>query len=677
MAGGRRGRRSILLTLAVFVVAVLEGPSTLAAAQAEDWLRFEHRVSYEVDPSSVAVHVRHQLTLTHEQPDRIVGDSIRYTYLPEVEIPVPSGVVDLQAIGAGGRGLSTRLDASVSPLVALAVVDLSPDLRYPDTQTVVLTYDMPAVPPRSETAIRVNQAFVSFPLLLTGDPGLTSLEVRVPDPFTVEVVGDDVDLHRDGTVTVLTAEPSDPGTFLASVLARHEESLLARSVDVGEHEVVVRGWPDDPEWADFAETQVRDGVPALERLIGLPWPATRSIDVLETAAPYLYGYAGWYRPAESRIEVGDELDRQVMLHELGHLWFNDGLFQGRWISEGLAQLFGVAAVEALGGQPARPEPIDPAAPGSLALNDWSDPNLQQDVAQEQEAYGYNAAWSILDQVADEIGIEAIADVVGGAARREIAYAGPGLPDGIDRTFAWTDLLDLLEDRGGSATAAALFEQHVATEAEASRLADRAASRARYAAQAARSGSWEPPVVLRLAMADWRFTEAADLMDTADLILERRDDLDAALAGLDVRAAALEESYETASALPAVDREAATALATAVDLRGAAEAADRSVGPIGALGLLLSSPGDGLSRALDDFEAGRYGEASEAAGSTVDLVDGAVRTGLLRLAVVALVAAAAVLAGRASLRRRRLQRERVAAEMELAALGDPLDGPPAV
>ena len=57
--------------------------------------------------------------------------------------------------------------------------------------------------------------------------------------------------------------------------------------------------------------------------------------MVETASPYLYGYAGWYMPFESVIEVGDELDQHVMLHELAHIWFNDDLFEGRWINEAL------------------------------------------------------------------------------------------------------------------------------------------------------------------------------------------------------------------------------------------------------------------------------------------------------------------------------------------------------
>ena len=120
------------------------------------------------------------------------------------------------------------------------------------------------------------------------------------------------------------------------VSARDDNKLIERVVDVGDQDVKVLGWPDDAAWADFVATQVEDGVPALEELTGLDWPATDTLDVVETASPYLYGYAGWYVRNDGLIEIGDELDQQVILHELAHVWFNDSLFSGRWINEGFA-----------------------------------------------------------------------------------------------------------------------------------------------------------------------------------------------------------------------------------------------------------------------------------------------------------------------------------------------------
>lgn len=655
MRGWRAGACLVVAALASLLGSAAgadpsSGPAP--AAQAEDWLRFEHRASFVVDPPARAVHARHELTLTNLQPDQPVAGGVRFTYLPEVGVPVPSGAVGFTAVRSDGRALSVRAEPTGSPFATLAVVDLSPDLRYPDTVTVVLTYDLPAVPPRSQTALRVNEAFVSFPLFIDGDPGLTSVEVRVPAPFATESVGDPMAerSEADGT-TVLTAEPGDPATWFASIVARNDEALLSRSVDIDGADVVVRGWPDDPEWADFAARSVGDGVPVLEQLVGLSWPATRTLEVLETAAPYFYGYAGWYQPLEGVIEVGDDLDGHVVLHELSHLWFNAELFEDRWVNEGLAEVFATAAGAELDLPDRAPAPIDPGAPGALALNEWSSPDLTQDVSADQEAFGYNASWSVMAQIAAEIGVEGLADVVGAADERASAYAGPGTGPVAGTTFGWTELLDLLEDRAGSTVAGPLFAQHVATGEEQAELAARTVSRERYGAQRDRGGSWEPPAALRIAMAGWRFDEAERLMDRLDAILQQRDELVSRLDGV-AEPDDLEDAYETATDLDDLEAEVEDAAAAVDALVEADRAARRDVGPIGAVGLLLTSPDDRLASAVAAFESGRYGGAERRADETVALVDGAVGAGAIRLA-----GAAVALALVAALWRRRQSRTR--------------------
>ncbi len=105
------------------------------------------------------------------------------------------------------------------------------------------------------------------------------------------------------------------------------------------------------------------------------------------------------------IEIGDELDQQVILHELAHLWFNDSLFRGRWINEAFANQAAALAMAELGEDQPQPEAIEPDDPGRLKLNDWSDPDLQAEVTEDQERYGYNTSWAVLDAIADEIGVE--------------------------------------------------------------------------------------------------------------------------------------------------------------------------------------------------------------------------------------------------------------------------------
>lgn len=631
------------------------GPSR----QVVDGLRFEHHARWDVDPAVPTVRVRHELRLTNTAPDQVVPGGIRYMYFPEIVVPVPVGATGVAATGSGGTPIPAHLEATESPFAALAVVDLIPDLRYGDTQDVVLTYELPATGPRSTSPVRVNAAYVGFPLLVIGDPGETSVEVRVPAPFDVEVVGDPLDGSDEGGATVLRAVLDDPDGWFASVVARNDDALRAHEVDVGEHGFIVRAWPDDPAWAEFAAGVVTDGVGVLEERIGLPWPADRTIEVLETAAVYEYGYAGWYQPLEGVIEVGDELDGQVVLHELSHLWFNSTLFRQRWINEGLAEVFSHAAAAELGLEPgdgpAAPGPIDPAAPGALPLNEWSTPRLTDEIAAEQEAFGYNAAWAVMDAIRAEVGLEGLAEVVGAAHRGESAYAGPGV-EPLDASFGWTHLLDLLEDRAGATVALDLFTRHVATDEQRAQLDERAAARDRYAGHVERSAPWAPPAEVRTSMAAWQFPEAVSGMDAAEAVLDVRDRAEPVLRRAGVELDALREAYEGGTRLTAAVADAERADAAVRALADALDADARSVGILGRIGLLFRSPGDEADAAAAALASGDYAAALDRAGRTVALVEGADRAGAVRLggAVLVLVAVGAATAlvrrrGRASTR----------------------------
>ena len=68
----------------------------------------------------------------------------------------------------------------------------------------------------------------------------------------------------------------------------------------------------------------------------------------------------------------------------------------------------------------------------------------------------------------------------------MAYRGPGDPEELARTFDWKELLDLFEEVGGSAEAAALFQRHVVSEAESADF-DARDGRPRALRRAARGG----------------------------------------------------------------------------------------------------------------------------------------------------------------------------------------------
>lgn len=653
--------------------ASVVAPSVAAGSYA-DGFRIQARSSYTLDPPGGVVHVALDATITNQKPDQVVANGIRRFYLPAFSVPVLSEAVGLHAVTGDGTVLPVSVEASASPRFSFAVVDLQPDLYYPSSQTFRLTYDLPGQPPRSAGFTRLNEAYATFPLLAVGDPEISDVEVLVPEGFEVELVGDDMEeSERDGMQAFTAAGIDDPSQWQVLVSARDDLQLTERAIDVGEHGVKVLGWPDDPEWTDFAATQVADGVPALEELIGIDWPATSSIKVVETASPYLYGYAGWYRPVESVIEVGDKLDQHVMLHELAHLWFNDDLFEGRWINEAFADQVAALAVGELGGPAPAPESIDPAAPGRLKLNDWSDPDLQAGVSEDQERYGYNTSWAVLHTIVEEIGAEDLTTVIQAADAGQVAYRGPGVPEELTRTFDWRELLDLLEEVGGSDEAASLFQRHVVSETETGEFEARAVARDHYAELLDAGEGWAAPTSIRLAMADWRFDAAEGLMTAATEVLGTKADVADVAAGLEVSDdLALQDAYEAGTDMDDLVAEADAALTAARDLREAEDAEADGAGPLGVIGLVFSSVSDDLSDAQASFDDGDYAAVSAASADVESAMADAAMAGILRLAA-AIAVLLAIFALWRIWRSRRARRARESVLTESGPAGLEADG----
>ena len=328
-------------------------------------------------------------------------------------------------------------------------------------------------------------------------------------------------------------------------VARNDAELVLRKVDLGAHDVEVQGWPDDPDWADFVAEQVGSGVPVLEDLIGENWPAESDVDVVETVAPYLYGYGGWYQPNKSLIEVGDELEQQIILHELSHVWFNADLFDGRWISEGLADDFAARTMDELKAEVPTPDEVRADDPGAQRLNTWSDPDFQDGQSDDQERYGYNTSWSVIARVdaGDRSGTDA-GRAPPSAARRRCPTAPTRCPGVLTRRADWRTLLDLFEEVGGSTKREQVFRDLVVTPEQATLLPERAKARTKYAASSMRAQGWAPPRSVRTDMSDWHFDDAVAALPEATDVLAVRDDLALQLAPIHEKVpTAFQRAYE--------------------------------------------------------------------------------------------------------------------------------------
>jgi hypothetical protein len=612
-----------------------------AVADSDDGLRAQAHTAFVVE-QSCPIHVATSVTLTNQVANVDRGNVVEQYYFYQYAIPVLSEATNARAEKEDGTPLTVNVRASEDAeqnWVKFAEVTLAPRLLFNQTQKIVLRYDLPCQPPRSAGLSRSNDALVMFPAFSPGDPELTSIEVQLPANFNVEVTGDGMEqAQRDGR-TVLTADAiDDPDSFTAIVVATDDDKLVSKHIQVDGRDVEVRAWPDDRDWANFVGDQLGGIMPTLEQLIGQPWPTARGLRIIETASPYAHGYAGWYSQADHAISLGDELDPLVIAHELSHVWFNANMFDARWINEGLADEYAQTTLQQLHRETRNPPTPDRSSDAAVALNQWSTPSLLEQQDDATETYGYDTSWYVMDQIATEIGVDKMRDVVGAVADDRIPYVGDPDAETVHGVTDWHRLLDQFENVGGSHKATELFDQFVVQDqAERDALTARTQARQAYAALAERGGEWSPPLELRLAMTNWDFAGAAGAaLLQANAVLDVRDDIDGVIDGLGVKHLALEDDYESARALDEVTAEADATLDAAKAYRSADRRMDGGVGILGKVGLIGSGADGELDNAADHLSDGDTEASLDASGAVQNDLDSATRNGILRLAGVALV-----------------------------------------
>lgn len=641
LAGGLLG--PLAAPAAATPPAALAAPPAITAVDYSEGLRVETSSTYTVDLAAAVIHVEQVITLTNEVPDRRTATYLEQSYFPEIATLVLPGATGVTASWSGGASLPVGVTPSGGGLVDLATIDLVPDLYYGGSKTVRLTYDVPGRPPRSGAVAQVNQAFATLPVFTSADPGLGSVSVVLPAGLDVEVAGADLtSSSADGRVTYTATGIADPETWLATVIVRDDTALVAETAFFEDKGVRIQAWPGDTEWLAFTADLVERGLPALRSAIGRPWLVEGQLDVVETSAPYVYGYAGWYEHAQSLIEVGDALDAHVTLHEMAHAWFNGEAFDGRWVNEALADEFAALAMSELGMERPLPEPVDRAAAAAVPLNDWAPPSLDQGGAQEQEAYGYAASWWVAHALVEEIGTEGMSAVINAALDGDCPYPAERADTRLASRPDWRTFLDHLEGVGGSTQASELFRTFVASGDDLALMDARDAARAAYAELAEAGDGWAPPAVLRLAMAGWSFDEATAMMPQVRDAFGERDAIADSLATIDLAVpTALREDLEGAEDLADLDRALAEA-GRAADALVEATTAEAGANPLARLGLLVLPVGDDLDAARAALEAGAWAGATESARAASSGVGSATAVGGLVLGGV-LVAALVVVA----------------------------------
>jgi hypothetical protein len=640
-AGASAGRRAWAAGIAV-VLAVglsLSPPVAATATAATGRLLISSAATYSVDVDAGVVHVVDAVVLQNDKP----SDAEFLYFWRELSWSVQPGATGI-AVRDGDGSLAVTPRARDGYIEA--AFRLRRDLLFGQSIDLTISWDLPGGAPRSDSSIRVGQAFASFDLWAWGDPGSSSVTATLPEGFVVQTYGSTVETASvPGGVTVSASAIDDPADFWVAVTATRDRSMaieeLQPSRDVT---LLVKGWPEDELWLTTVTTTLDRGLSELQELIGLPWPVTSQLVVSEVYSPLLEGYAGIYYTAEDRIEISEDLDDLVIVHELSHAWFNDGLFTDRWIDEGLADTYAAITLEALGEDRQLPEVPLAGDEGRLDLVQWGPPERITDETTARETYAYNAAWFVANGLYEEVGAAGMRAIFRAAHDDRIAYRGAGPAEQVPVPDAWRRYLDLLEELGGSTAAERLFREYVVTPDGARELDARMAAREAYAGLVEEGDGWLPPYYVRSELSAWRFPAARTRITEAGDLLALRDRIDEAATALGLEPDdSLESAYESAADNLVVAEAVATAELDALDELTAADAATGAAPDLVAtVGLIGETPRSGYEAAAAAFEAGDLEAAEASARSAVALVTDAPRVGRERLLAAAVIAVGIVL-----------------------------------
>lgn len=631
-------------------------PPSRAAAPA---LTLTSETRYDVLPEESRVKVTVALTATNH----LVDTRTRRYYFDRAFLAVQPGATNFSIIARTGSP-TVRVESAKADHTLLRI-DFGGRLPAGSNRTFTLTFDIPdpgGVPTRE---VRIGSSLVTFPAWAYASestPG-GSVTVVFPAGYNVEVESPDLGeptTDPAGNVVYSTGTLSAPLSFFAYFVADRPSTYREVSnqieIDGRSLEVVVRSWPDDPEWATRVNDLMVRGLPVLSEAIGLPWLGEQPLVVEEAVSRSAAGYSGRYDPAAGRIEIAYYADSFVALHEAAHAWFDGSLLADRWATEGFASWYALQAAATLGievtGDPLTPE-LEAAR---IPLNAWDGPqpdggNATADGETSPDDAEYAAALELARQVAERAGPDALTEIWASARQGLGAYqpAGAGVAGeaaALERGVPapdWRGLLDLLEDRTGQSYGD-LWRTWVVRPSETALLAERATTRALYESVRRRAGEWQLPRLIRDALRSWQFEQATELLDAADLALDDRDAVVTAAraAGLTVPGS-LRAAFEGPRGFAAASAEADAQL-HAIDAYQAA-AASRLASPdlVETIGMWGTTPDVDLERAGTAFAAGELGPSVQASAVARSIWQEAREFGRNRV-MSGLAAVAAVLLG---------------------------------
>ncbi|MEA2673639.1 MAG: hypothetical protein QOI92_831, partial [Chloroflexota bacterium] len=626
-----RRRAGGVLLATLLAVALSASPPAAQLAYAASPLRVHADTIYTLDPGAGRVHVEVDFKVTDLKPN-----SAQFIYFyRDLSFAIQPEATSVRASGSASSVATTKHKYYVE-----ALVHLRANLYYRQSASFAVRYDLVGGAPRSTSPIRVGEAFATFGVWAWGDVGRSTVEVDTPAGYVNTIDGDPLFAKIGAGGRVLTAAPKDPNTFFAIVSSEDSAAYGSTRISLpGGVEIVIKAWPEDQLWDTTVGGTLRKAMPELENLIGLPWPVAHDLDVQERYTPALEGYAGFYLMDQQRIEVTEDLDPVVIVHEASHAWFNENLFSERWLYEGLAEEYAWRVQTDVGGDPGPgPQRPDPKDPGHLTLVGWTFPEVIRDqTTDDRERYGYGAAFYVVDQMVKAAGVDQMRLAFEAAKANQTAYVGAGTPETTAVADDWRHLLDLIEplDKPDSAALETALRDFAISPTDAHGLDNRAPARKQYRDLLAAGKGWLPPWYVRKQMDSWTFVGAGKAMDAATAVLALRDQVQTAATGLGLEPdGSLQKAYEGAT----VGFQDATDLANAqlaalTAIADAKSKTDAAPDFVTQLGLGDENPKASYEAARTAFQAGKLDDAVTAAAAATAALAAAPAIGQQRLLII--------------------------------------------
>ena len=633
--------RRLTAAVAVATLLLALAPATLPtdhqARAADRGLVMVAQTRYLALPDQARIHVTVDAVVTSYTPNTATD----LIYYAATSLAAQPGATAFTAT-SGTSKLRVSVLETTAAYVAVKV-SFARGVYYQQSYPFTLSFDLPDPGGAPDRDVRVGRSIVAFPVWAFGSEGEPggSVQVALPAGFTPDVQGDAMTISRtsDGGTLLSAASISDPYSFTAYLSADRPgaftETPFTVSVGTQAAPVSVRAWEDDADWGARLKDLMTRGLPALQGLIGLDYPVVGSLKVEEAATSRLGEYAGIYNSSTEMIRVRYDADAYVALHEAAHVWFNENLFQDRWIGEAWAEFYGVEAGKQIGAKGATFDLTDDLLAYKIPLNDWGSLGT---VDLGVEDYSYAATYHLALLIFERTDFDGLRRVWSAVDAAEMSYQ-PLHADGPPRKGVpallpgWQQLLDLLDERTG-ASYDDLWSAWVVDASQKPLLAERTTARQQYGTVTAMAAPWDLPQQIRVDMGGWKFGDAEKEMTVAADVLAERGRIAAEAKALGLSTpGALRQKFEgaDAGALDAAVREATDELATLDHLGTATHALADGPDLIESIGLIGSDPSADLAAAGAAFEAGHLDAAGQAADRAASTRAGAAAAGQLRAA----------------------------------------------